>query len=358
MRNSSLAAVATVAVVLGVATPLTAQAAPVASRSVHAAAHPVTNAAAHPAARASKRPPRSAVLYGLDDTWESQVEADDRQNSAKSGIVGTFLTWRTKASSIVNYAKWANGRGSVPMLDLYPPTNVSLASIAAGHEDSWLVADAKALHRWNHAFLFRLFPEMNGPWESYSPGTHGQTASQFVAAWRHVYRVFRSHHAKKVRFVWNPDKMLSHQAVSFRSLWPGKRYVNWVGLDVFNSADSAHGSFPSPRSAVAPSVRAVRRLTKTKPLIIPEMGTAQFSGKPSWIRTALSRMHKLGFKAVVWYNKTGKYPDGGVVDWRLDSSIAALRATRRALASNRVVWPGHNGGRLHRDAQMVLRGHW
>jgi hypothetical protein len=88
------------------------------------------------------------------------------------------------------------------------------------------------------------------------------------------------------------------------------------------------------------------------------MGTAQFSGKPSWIRTALSRMHKLGFKAVVWYNKTGKYPDGGVVDWRLDSSIAALRATRRALASNRVVWPGHNGGRLHRDAQMVLRGHW
>jgi hypothetical protein len=353
MRYSSLAVVASFAVILGVATPLTAQAAG-APQSVH----PVVHVVAHPQALASKRPPRSGVLYGLDDTWERQVEADDRQNSARSGIVGTFLSWRTKASSIVNYAKWANGRGSVPMLDLFPPTNVSLASIAAGHEDSWLAADARALHAWNHAFLFRLFPEMNGPWESYSPGTHHQRAKQFVAAWRHIYRLFRSHHAKKVRFVWNPDKLLTHQAVSFRRLWPGKHFVNWVGLDVFNSQDSAHGRFPSPRKALAPSVRAVRRLTKTKPLIIPEMGSAQFSGKPSWIRTALGRMSKLGFKAVVWYNKTGRYSNGGVVNWRLDSSSAALRATRKTLAGKAVVWPGHNGGRLLRDERMVLHGHW
>jgi hypothetical protein len=354
MRHRPLAVVASVAVVFGVATPLTAQAAPGASPSIHAVAH----LAAHPGALASKRPPRSAVLYGLDDTWEKQVDADDRQNSAKSGIVGTFLPWRTKASSIVNYAKWANGRGSVPMLDLYPPTNVSLASIAAGHEDSWLTADAKALRAWNHAFLFRLFPEMNGPWESYAPGTHHQRAKQFVAAWRHVYRLFRSHRAQKVMFVWNPDKQLAHQAVSFRRLWPGQHYVNWVGLDVFNSADKAHGSFPNPRIALAPSVHAIRRLTKTKPLIIPEMGSAQYSGKPRWIRTALGRMSRLGFKAVVWYNKTGKHSDGSPVNWRLDSSSAALRATRLTLASKRVVWPGHNHGRLGRDERMVLHGHW
>jgi hypothetical protein len=172
-----------------------------------------------------------------------------------------------------------------------------------------------------------------------------------------VYRVFRDHGARKVRFIWNPDKRLTHQHSSLRHLWPGKRFVNWVGLDVFNSQNATRGSFPSPRAALAPSVRAIRRFS-SKPLIIPEMGVANYSGKPHWIRTALGKMSRLGFKAVVWFNETSNYSDGTPVNWRLDSSSAALRATRHELASNRVVWPGHNGGRLARDEKMILHGHW
>jgi hypothetical protein len=352
MPHRSLAVAAAVAV-LGVATPLTALAAPGAPRSAHAAA-----ASAHPATKASKRPPRSAVLYGINDRWEPQMAADDAKYSARSGIVGTFLNWgTTKSSSIINYANWAHGRSAVPMIDLYPPATATLSSIAAGSQDHALIADAKALHKWNHAFLFRLFPEMNVSRESYAPGTRHQTASQFVGAWRHVYRLFRHYGARKVMFVWNPDKKLKHQHSSFRHMWPGRHYVNWVGLDVFNSQNSARGRFPSPRTALAPSVRTIRRFTH-KPLMIPEMGVANYSGKPHWIRTALGRMHRLGFKAAVWFNESASYADGSTVNWRLDSSSAALRATRRTLASNRVVWPGHNRGRLGRDEQLVLHGHW
>jgi hypothetical protein len=335
------------------AAPLTAQGAEGAPQSAHAAA-----ASAHGVQPAAKRPPRSGVLFGINDHWEPQMEADDQQFSARSGIVGTFLNWgTTKSSSIINYANWAHGRGAVPMMDLAPPSSATLASIAAGSQDAPLVADAKALHRWNHPFLLRLFPEMNGSWESYSPGTRHQSAHQFIKAWRHVYRLFRRHGARKVRFVWNPDKRLSHEHNSFRQLWPGKRYVNWVGLDIFDSQDTAHGSFPNPRVALAPSVRTLRRFTH-KPLIIPEMGVANYSGKPGWIRTALGKMSRLGVKAVVWFNESASYPDGSQVNWRLDSSSAALRATRHTLAGNRVVWPGHNGGRLARDEKMILHGHW
>jgi hypothetical protein len=353
MRVRPLALAGCITVVLGVAAPLTAAVAEGAPQSAHAAA-----AAKHGARPAAKRPPKSGVLYGINDHWEPQMEADDAKYSARSGIVGTFLNWgTTKASSMINYANWAHGRGAVPMIDLYPPSSATLSSIASGSQDSALIADANALHKWNHAFLFRLFPEMNGLWESYSPGTRHQTAKQFVAAWRHVYRLFRSHGANKVRFVWNPDKKLGHQHSSFRHLWPGRHYVNWVGLDVFNSQDSVRGSFPNPRVALAPSVRTIRRFTH-KPLMIPEMGVANYAGKPRWIHTALARMHRLGFKAVVWFNETANYPDGTPVNWRLDSSSAALRATRRTLASNAVVWPGHNGGRLRRDERLVTRGHW
>jgi hypothetical protein len=353
MRLRPFAVAGCVTVVLGVAAPLTAQGAEGAPPPAHAAA-----ATVHHAKSAAKRPPKSGVLYGINDHWEPQMAADDAKYSARSGIVGTFFNWSTtKPGSILNFAAWAHGRGAVPMLDLMPPSSATLGSIAAGRQDSKLIADAKALHTWNHPFLLRLFPEMNGSWESYSPGTRHQTAHQFVAAWRHVYRLFRRHGASKVRFIWNPDKRLTHEHNSLRQLWPGKRYVNWVGLDLFNSEDSAHGRFPNPRVALASSVHVIRRFTH-KPLIIPEVGVADYSGKPSWIRTALGKMSSLGFKAVVWFNEASHFPNGSPVNWRLDSTSAALRATRHTLASNRTVWPGHNGGRLGRDERMIMRGHW
>jgi mannan endo-1,4-beta-mannosidase len=299
------------------------------------------------------------VLFGINDHWEPQMEADDRKYAARSGIVGTFFNWgTTKASSIINFANWAHRRGSVPMIDLAPPASATLHSIAAGRQDSTLIADAKALHTWHHAFLFRLFPEMNGLWETYSPGTRHQTYRQFVRAWRHVVRLFRRYRANKVRFVWNPDKHLSHQHTSFRHLWPGRRYVNWIGIDIFNSQDAAHGSFPNPRIALAPTVKIIRRFAKHKPLMVPEVGVADFPGKPRWIRTALARTSKLGVRAVVWFNEASHFGDGSPVNWRLDSTSAALRVTRRTLASRSMVWPGHNGGRLGTDERMVLSGHW
>jgi hypothetical protein len=350
VRIHRVAVATAITAVLGVTAPLAAQAAQGSPQSAHGSSHHAHRAA---------KPPRSAVLFGLSDHWEPEVEADNRQMSATSGIVGTFLNWgTTKASSIINYAKWANRRKAVPMLDLYPPTTVTLASIAAGGQDSALKADAKALHAWHHAFLFRLFPEMNGPWESYAPGTNGNTSAQFVAAWRHVYRLFRHYGANKVMFVWNPDKVFKGQPVSFRHLWPGSRYVDWVGLDLYNSNDAAHGKFPSARMAAAPSVRAIRRFAKRKPLMVAEIGAANYAGKGRWIKTSMTGLAKLGVKAMVWFNETGAYTNGQPVNWRLDSSSAALRATKQTLAGTSVAWPGHNGGTLVRDERLVLHGHW
>jgi hypothetical protein len=336
-----------VTALMGVAAPFAAQAA-----QAPQTAHPADQRAHHGAGHRAAKPPKSAVLFGLSDTWEPQMTADDRQLGVRSGVVGTFLNWATtKPSSIVNYATWANSRKAVPMIDLYPPTTVSLASIAAGSQDRYLIADAKALHTWNHAFMFRLFPEMNGPWESYAPGEHGNTAKQFVAAWQHVYRMFQRYHATKVVFVWNPDKEFVGQKVSFRQMWPGRKYVDWVGLDLYNSHDTTHGSFPSANRAMAQSIKDIRKLT-SKPLVVAEIGVAEYAHKGRWIKRALNSMSRVGVKAVVWFNEIGKS------NWRLDSSSAALRATRHTLASKAVTWPGHNGSTFRRDNRFVLNGHW
>jgi hypothetical protein len=345
---------AAITAVLGVTAPLAAQAAQ-ATPSAHGVAHhaqPAVQPDAHAKHAKHVKPPASAVLFGLSDHWEPEMEADARQVGARSGIVGTFLNWgTTKPGSIVNYAAWANSRKAVPMMDLWPPTNVTLASIAAGSQDAILTADAKALHAWNHPFLLRLFPEMNGPWESYAPGTNGNTSAQFIQAWRHVYRLFQRNGANKVKFVWNPDKEFNGQPVSFRRLWPGAKFVDWVGLDIYNSNTAAQGKFPSLRTASAQSVKDIRKLTKL-PLMVAEVGVADYAGKPRWIKRSLREMSKMGVKAAVWFNEIGHS------NWRLDSSSASLAAAKTALHGPSVVWPGHNRGSLRRDNRLALHGHY
>jgi hypothetical protein len=305
------------------------------------------------------------VLFGLDDHWMSNIEADDHQDAARSGIVGTFLDWdrtdmsrATEVRLVSQYATWARGRGAIPMIDLYPPASVSLKSIAAGRQDSVLTAYAKALHRFNHPFLLRLFPEMNGPWETYSPGENGNTPRQLIAAWRHVYRLFRAHGATKVKFVWNPDKEPSSQKYRLRRLWPGKKYVNWVALDVFDRDTNLKDPFLKPVAELKKSVHDIRTLTKTKPLMIAESGAVNYSKKPEWIRSLFSKTARLGVKAIVYFNEIEPVAPNSSNNWRLDSSSSSLAVTKQSLAGPDVVWPGHNGGSLKEDDHLISRGKW
>jgi hypothetical protein len=349
-----LIALATVTPLLALVASMTvpaAQAAPQAGREMS------SERSTAPRLPSAALPPTSAVLFGLDDHWENDIVADDTQDGALSGIVGTFLNWgTTKATSIVNYAKWARGRKAIPMIDLYPPTTVTLASIAAGSQDTKLIAEAKALHTWNHAFIFRLFPEMNGPWESYAPGTNGNTVAQFIAAWRHVVTLFRQNGASKVMFVWNPDKEIRGQAETLQALWPGSTYVNWVGVDVFDREDKAHGTFPNPVTAISTTVSDIRKFS-SQPLMIAESGTVTSPVKASWIQQLFTGTASLGVKAVVYFNEMGSVANGSAT-WRLDSSTAALAATKQTLASSGVAWPGHNNGSLLNDESLVLHGAW
>jgi hypothetical protein len=310
-------------------------------------------------------PPSSAVLFGLDDHWENDITADDKQDQAKSGIVGTFLSWTqsgvsaaTEAQEVVHYSQWARHRGAIPMIDLSPPTSVTLRSINAGSQDSTLAAYAKALHAWNHPFLFRLFPEMNGGWESYSPGVNGNTTLQFRKAFRHVVRLFRRYGAKKVKFVWNPDKVLTHPRETLRSLWPGKKYVNWTGIDVFDREDKAHGAYPNPAKAIRTTALDIRNITH-KPIMIAEAGTVTSSRKPTWIRQLFTRTAHFGVRAVVYFNESIADRNSGVmVNWRLNSTSTSLAATKRTLAGAAVAWPGHNHGTLLHDEHLIAHGHW
>ena len=236
---------------------------------------------------------------------------------------------KAKRDTVVRWFGWVRDRGGAPMVDLAPPTTATLGGIANGSMDGYLRAWATAMKGWGHPILFRLFPEMNTKAHSYAPGSRGQTATQFRYAWRHVVKVFRARGATNVKFVWNPYRWFTGE-VSYKAMWPGASYVNWVGLDGYNFVDSSH-PFRWPYELFAESVKRIRAFAPYKPLIIAEIGCREVAKKPQWVTAVPGAMQRLGAKAAVWFNE-------GI--WRLDTSGTSLNAARGMVQASNVTWAG------------------
>jgi mannan endo-1,4-beta-mannosidase len=272
------------------------------------------------------------ILFGLTDKWKTQIETDDSQLNYRSGVVDVFMNWQNVSPTTgVRWLNWARSRGAAPMIALNPTTTPTLSQIAHGSQDGYLRPWAKAMAAWGHPILLRLFPEMNLSGHSYAPGTRGQTTTQFRYAWRHVYNLFHANGATNVKFVWNPYRLYGGK-ITYKSLWPGGSYVNWVALDAYNYDDATH-KFSWPYDLFAPSVTRIRSFT-TKPLLIAEIGCTQKSYKPTWISRAPAAMQRLGAKAMVWFNENMKH------DWRLDSSSASLSSARTTVHASNVTYAG------------------
>jgi hypothetical protein len=281
------------------------------------------------------------VLFGIIDKWKPEVAKDVQQLGVKPGIIGTFAYWTDDpvTKGWIRWAQWVRDQGAAPMFDLMPPPSTTLAKTSSGQQDAHLAAWARAFRDWGHPVLFRLYPEMNAT-ETYRPGTRGQTTTQFIAAWRHVWRLFHGQNGKypvrapDVKFVWNPYRPYPG-SVPIAKVWPGASYVDWLALDIYNF----HGNGRTSHSAydlTKPAIDQVRKVNKNRPLFIAELGCAEYSGKAEWIKRAYPAMQRLGAKAVVWFNEEAN-PASGHVNWRYQSSNAALQAARTVLHGPSVV---------------------
>jgi len=304
-----------------------------------------TTALAAAPAQASAPP----VLVGVISPWVNNTMTtahDDAQLGIHSGIIGSFFKMANQVPNTrpyTNWLSWVHDRGAVPMPDLMPPTTATLGQIAAGGLDKYYRPLAVAMRDWGNQnkdtnglsaqVLFRLLPEMNGNWESYAPRTRGQTVAQFRAAWVHVVKLFRSVGASNVKFVWNPDRIYNG-STSVKSLWPGAAYVDWIALDGYNWADSKHGTITSPYQLLKNSVTTLRGFT-SKPLMICELGSNSYSGKPYFLSHMVSAMQSLGAKGLVYFDL-----NQGTGHWRVDTASTHLAAAKRAVQGSNATWKG------------------
>jgi beta-mannanase len=182
----------------------------------------------------------------------------------------------------------------------------------------------------DHHVLLRFGHEMNLP----GFGWFG-APEPFIAAWRHVRRIFDEERATNVLWLWCPY-VHDRNSQPFEPHYPGPELVDVVGLDGYNwgrrrwwhrwrSFDAVFGA----------SLAALARLAPGKPIILAELGCAESGGdKAAWMRDAI--LHAVperhpAIDAVVWFDH--HRPDHP--DWRLDSSPAAAAAWREIVADPR-----------------------
>ena len=295
-------------------------------------------------------PPSRGVLLGVSNP-ELPREAgalDDwtAEHGVRPRIVNWFQQWLSGETRFrADWAARVADQGAVPMITWEPwsapegelheaeQPEVSLARIAAGDHDRYVRSFARQVAAYRGPVLLRFMHEMNGHWFSWGAEVNGNTAADFVAAWRHVHRVFRDEGARNVSWVWSINNLESADAeAGIAELYPGDAYVDWVSTSGFNWGEAYDWS--SWREADALYGTTYRALSRFgKPIMISEIATTDIGGDPeAWATDTLARL-RTGYplvRAVVWYDDI----DGAGLDFRLQG------ATTRALASRAAVGVG------------------
>jgi beta-mannanase len=208
----------------------------------------------------------------------------------------------------------------------------SLAAIAGGSFDPYLTRWATEVKSWGHLLLLRFAHEMNGNWYPWAEGVNGNTAGQYVAAYRHVHDIFQQVGATNVQWVWSPNTIMDG-APALSELYPGDAYVNWLGVDGYNWGSSASwASWQTFGQVFGQTLTQLRQLSH-RPIMIGETSSSEIGGsKAQWIQQFFSGLGaNPDIRAFIWFNLNKE------TDWRIQSSSAAQSAFARGISSSRYI---------------------
>lgn len=273
---------------------------------------------------ALRNPP--AVLFGAYDGALpgsfSGFDALEQALDFRFPIVSFYVAWGDKPEQQfpTRMVDTIGRMGSVPMVTWEPwvvdfdtarRTNLppraereyaSLAAIARGEYDFYVVAWAEAAARYGKPLFLRFAHEMNDPYRYPWGPQNGNRPADFIAAWKHVHQVFQKMGATNVLWVWSPHISMPW----FEYYYPGPEWVDWVGLGVLNYGSVATWSrWWSLHQIVEKSYAAL--LALKKPLMICEFGTLSYGGDPvEWYKQAFYHLDHTyqRVRAVVFFNQS------------------------------------------------------
>jgi endoglucanase len=271
-----------------------------------------------------------------------------------------------KLASVMWYVTWddpfpaqscqiVRGHGSIPHITwelfwpsrdpnnarICAPDQTGLDDVLAGKHNAYIDQFAMDVKNWGGAIFIRFLHEFNGNWYVWSGNKNGREnggPQKVKQVWRYVVDRFRALGVTNVKWVWCPHAYgfdISPESWNGpANYWPGEDYVDWLGIDAYNwYPEDPWGSkrlYQDFNDCFADIYNALLALTH-KPIMIAEMGTGEFDyngiTKTEWIAHTFARMKAYPWiKMYVWFHIKKE------LDWRVNSSPAALAAFQAAMA--------------------------
>jgi hypothetical protein len=219
-------------------------------------------------------------------------------------------------STMISWQPWSPKKGKVAQPSYSP------AAVAAGKFDSYVTDWAIAAAKLNFPVYLRYAHEMNGPWYPWGYGVKGNTAAQYVKAWKHIHNIFVANKAKNVVWVWAPNTVSYKSTVSLKSYYPGSKYV-----DVIGPVGYARKNGDTFNSIFKLTLDTVKKFS-SKPVLISETACfTKLKSQAKCITDFFDRITKnksmIGF---VWFDSSSKKSN-----WRISGS-KSVAAYRKGLA--------------------------
>lgn len=183
-----------------------------------------------------------------DNVSKEAIQDFEKMSGAKLALVVKFLAFTTGLNFPMGEAKLVepllkddrtpNTQERALFIKLEP--NVSLKDIVAGRYDAKLKNFARGAAQYGRAVVISFGHEMNGFWYDW-----GKDPELYLQAYKRVYDILSQEYnlgtkSKQVMaranftWVWTPN--IDYGKV--RDYYPGDEYVDWVGIDGYNSTDA------------------------------------------------------------------------------------------------------------------------
>jgi len=207
----------------------------------------------------------------------------------------------------------------------------SLASIARGDYDKYVINWALEAKKFGHPIYLRFGHEMNDPYH-YPWGPQNNFAQDYIDAWQHIYEIFEQNKVNNIIWVWNP-----HLSYDFEGYYPGDEYVDVISFGVLNFGTSlAWSKWWTFEELLSNSYKILSALNK--PMMISEFGSLSVGGdRAAWFKNACKVIPKNypAINSVVFFH----YSDENSTDKSVDWYILEDKKVTSAIVEQMKLWP-------------------
>ncbi|WP_298534001.1 glycosyltransferase family 2 protein [uncultured Algibacter sp.] len=279
-------------------------------------------------------------LISLYLAWDKDIE-----KSFPKGLVDSI--YYRQALPVITWEPWLNTFRE----DLTKEDGHVYDYIYEGFFDNYLKDFANTLKALEKPVFLRFAHEFDNPFYPWHvKGKTGET--KFKQAWIHVYEIFKNQNADNVIWIWNPWK-----AENIKSFYPGKAYVDWIGVNVLNyGALNRSGKNQSFKSIYKPFHDVLVKLPAT-PVMIPELGSLSNDATQNWVDEAIERI-EFDFKEVksivYFYSKVdNNWPNEEKPNQYLDWIAASEQSTRSLFEQKKVPEYVFNSLNTHEEKESL-----